>query len=544
LVLLIAAIATDLFTAIHHPKESWDDAVITASFSRTWAQTGNIAITPTSATVEGYSSVLWFLLLSVPAFLTRRAEPILIWMKVLSAIFSVASLGLLYTVARAQFRQWWAPAASVLLVAFSAATYRETRNGMEMNLDAFLLLLLFYILTRERLRARIAWATLTSFLLLLTRFEAPFQLALLAIGMILAARDRSMHVDDMSRSGPIKTLPAGATVSEVLWIGALSAAGFLLISIWRHHTFGLWMPNTVYAKQHPPYNSEFSFLGTRWRACIEPLRVFPFTIAAAILAAAVASFSGRTLPAQLRGLHPAAWTLAFGSFCFGAIFGLNWGYPGRMVLPMLPFLVLVAVGICLGAIKSRRLSSAILGCSLVLQGLFWVRTVRLRPLGITTRAVEPEGVGADRIRLALHKEHLVALIPDIGGSSLCCESLTIVDAAFLADPTLSHTGWEGFPEYFRKVNPELVEAQFGWAAHSGLYTLGLLDNYSIVASDGVRFFVRNDLYNQLIAQHAGPVLPVASVPGCMPPRQADDNFSLSKGTCLVLNDMVVQNNPF
>lgn len=133
----------------------------------------------------------------------------------------------------------------------------------------------------------------------------------------------------------------------------------------------------------------------------------------------------------------------------------------------------------------------------------------------------------------------MAMISDVGASSLCCEQLDIVDSGLLTDRTLARTGWKGFPPYFRKVRPDLVEAHFTWAKEARIYDEDLLDDYSIVTTHGVRFFVRNDLFKKLIEQHAGPVLPVDTVQACMALNgtspNKDTQFSISKRTCLVLN---------
>jgi hypothetical protein len=150
--------------------------------------------------------------------------------------------------------------------------------------------------------------------------------------------------------------------------------------------------------------------------------------------------------------------------------------------------------------------------------------------------IEPVGLGADAIRVALNQDRLLVMISDVGSSTLCCERLEVADSGLLSDPTLARTGWDGFASYFRKGRPELVETHYFWAQDSHMYREGLLDGYSIVASKGVRFFLRNDLYAKLAAANAGPVMPVEQVPACIPPQPADRAFSLTKQTCLVLND--------
>jgi hypothetical protein len=107
------------------------------------------------------------------------------------------------------------------------------------------------------------------------------------------------------------------------------------------------------------------------------------------------------------------------------------------------------------------------------------------------------------------------MMSDVGSSTLCCAQLVVVDSGLLSDPTLARTGWDGFASYFRQVRPELVETHYFWAQDAHIYNGGLLDGYFIVASKGIRFFLRNDLYARLLAEGAGPVMPVDKVPACM-----------------------------
>ena len=45
----------------------WDDGAITLAFAKTFAHHGLVALTPHSETVEGFSSVSWFLLNALAA---------------------------------------------------------------------------------------------------------------------------------------------------------------------------------------------------------------------------------------------------------------------------------------------------------------------------------------------------------------------------------------------------------------------------------------------------------------------------------------------
>jgi hypothetical protein len=528
----LCPLALKLFLSLHHLKLSWDDAAITAAFSRTWAETGRIALTPVSQVVEGFSSVSWFLLLSVPYFFTHNPDAGLIWMKLLSACFLLLSLRLIYLIALQQFGDRRAAIVSVLLFAYCYASDREMEDGMEMTLAAFLLLLLFHLLTRDKERWRVFYASVTTFALLLTRFEMPFMLALLFCGFFYAAwRNR----------------PNAVPCRDLLRILAATAFSFVLIELWRHRIFGEWMPNTVYAKRLTPYSdwsTPAKFLQTRFEAIREPIVVLVVPLGFAAYAF-IRDLNAEkpSLWLSTRRFHPAILLLALGCFLFGAMFGHNWGHIGRMVIPMLPFLILVIIGVCATAVPDKRLLTQLFVILLIGHGLIWLRQEAIYPADNgSIESIEAVGIGAEAIRAALHQNRIVMMTPDVGASSLCCERLDIVDSGLLADTTLARTGWSRFAPYFRKVRPDIVETGSIWASVSHIYTNGLLDDYSIVASNGIQFFVRNDLYKKLVDDHAGTVLPVKLVTTClaMHPRnfREDTRFSIGKRTCLVLNKPV------
>jgi hypothetical protein len=539
LIALLPVVA-ELLVTIRHLKSSWDDGAITAAFAQTLAHSGRIALTPTSVTVEGFSSITWFLLLSVPAFVTHHPEVILAWMKALSALFAALSLVVFYGIARRQFAARSSAVVAVLLFAFSLTVLNEIRDGMEMNLATFLLLLLFHILTREQDRGRVLYASLVGWLLLLTRFEAPLQLGLLAIGLLCSAYLQP-EIAAPQPGTVLKPMAHGAKRKDIFLVGVLIVVGFVLIEVWRHDTFGVWMPNTVYAKRFAPYSERLHSMAairTRWSAFQEPFSVLEVPFVAAALAAFLALGRKRFYATELGRMHPAVWTLAGGCFFVGGLIGVNWGYSGRMASATIPFLILALVGICADATRGRRLLQSLFALVLLAQSGSWLMAFRHPVSLVHIDSVEPIGRGADSIRLALHKEHLVSMISDVGGPALCCEKLTVLDSGLLANPELSHTGWEGFDRQFYAVNPELVETHTVWAADSHIYESGLLDQYSMVAADGRRFFVRDDLYRQLMAEHAGLVMPVQSVPACMSSLDyaPDAAFSMTKHTCLVLNE--------
>jgi hypothetical protein len=455
LLLLLAALplAYGLCVSLLHLKASWDDAAITAAFARTWAQTGHIALTPLSQTVEGFSSVLWFWLLSIPYFFTRHPNAGLVWMKVLSAGFFALSIWLTYFIAARELQSQSRGVAAALLFAFCTTPLREMQNGMEMNLATFLVLLLFRALAVEKPRVLYCWI-LTS-LILLARFESPFLLLLMLCGFLYARRN----------------------TRALTKIALLTGCTLLAIELSRHHLFGEWMPNTVYAKLWPPYrdwSTPAKFSWARAWAVLEVLIVLPVPILISIFYRSRAK------------IHQTIWVLASGCFIFGLMFGSNWGPYGRMVEPMLPFLIMAIVAVC-----PLRSGLAILVCA---QALTWCVQQAALPYGnVSIAQVERLGIAADSMRLSLHRDTLTVMISDIGGSALCCERLRIADSALLANRELARKGWAGFSSYFREVNPDVVEAHRPWSTEAHIYTDGLLANYTPEEVDGIRLYVRNDL---------------------------------------------------
>jgi hypothetical protein len=369
----------------------------------------------------------------------------------------------------------------------------------------------------------------------MTRFEVPFAFLLLFCGFLFANyRQRESSV----------------TLRELMFLAMTVVVLFGGTEVWRHHVFGTWMPNTVYAKRFSPYrdwSTPAKFLRSRLSAIEEPLRIFglPLLITAGVIVwSAVKNRTARA--SKVRGLvdsvHPAIFALGLGCFLFGALFGRNWGYPGRMTAGMMPFLILAAVGSCVALVAQPRLLNGLSAVMIGAQALHLALNVAAPFRIVSMRDVEPLGLGAEAIRRDLHQDSLRIMMSDVGSSTLCCERLMVIDSGLLTDPTLARTGWSDFATYFRKMRPDVVETHKEWAIDSRLYDGGQLNNYSLVASDGIRYFVRDDLYASLLAAHPGAVVPVESEPACLTKHENDANFSRSKGTCLVLNDSGSQRN--
>ncbi|HTU51131.1 MAG TPA: hypothetical protein VMF56_11080 [Acidobacteriaceae bacterium] len=526
--LVLLPVACSLYLGLHRLRGSWDDGAITAAYARTFADSGRIALTPASPQVEGVSSLTWFLLLTIPRFFSSNPDNILIWMKCASAISLVLALAVFFRVARDQLDGSETCAlACTLMLAFSYTSLLEIDNGMEMNLAVLLTVLLFYLLTRAPAGPShlvLGWIVAT--VLLATRFESPLLLSMLAIGLYFDGDER--------RNRP--------SHRALFVLAACTLASFGLLEIWRHHELGIWMPNTVYAKEWPPYS--------RWHGkkslivwvatCISTVEIIftmisiPFLLMLAVVANRLrrkhADF------ASLRRVGNAVWTLTACAFVIAWITGKDWGYPGRMVGPFLPFLLIAIVAVCKSALANRTHLTLLLRGMVASQIILWliVAAYGSKP-SVSVEQARQIGIGADAIRTALHEPTLVVLLPDVGGSSLYNENLRILDSALLSNPQLAKRGWRDFAEYFHTVRPDVFETHSLWANYQGAYTSDLLKDYSIVGADGKRYFVRNDLFAQLLANKDGKIVPVESSSSCLGgPLPADVAFSRSRKTCLVL----------
>jgi len=143
LLAIILALPTFAFIlGIHQLKGGWDDGAITAAFSRTLAKSGRFALTPLSEKVEGFSSVTWVCLLTVPYYLFHTTRSILIGMKLLSALSFLLSLIVFRRLARRLLLDNIQAALATVLLGINLCPLLDTLDGMEMNLYMLLVLCL------------------------------------------------------------------------------------------------------------------------------------------------------------------------------------------------------------------------------------------------------------------------------------------------------------------------------------------------------------------------------------------------------------------
>jgi hypothetical protein len=463
----------------------WDDGAITLSFARTFAESGRIALTPTSEQVEGFSSVGWFLAMSALARAGwNNFSDIIAAAQFSSATFAACAAGLWVVAARTAIRPWAAAAVSGCLFV-SSPFLNETMNGMEMSLLVLLILAqatLFTVTYRYRLLSMALLAALS----VTMRFEAILYVTgACAIAWLVSGRQR-----------------------EFAAIAAGAVTGFAAIEAVRYTLFRTWLPNTLIAKQWLPYSQHglIPFFASRARAAVEPF--LPFAAALLMLLILTIWFRGRIAPGFWRRSDL---VVVFGVSYFAVVWafnlgiGRNWGYTGRMQLSALPIAALAMVSLLVATgINLKRGTVAAILAALSIGASPFIQTANLRaavqssPPDTRVTVTSPReyrrtGEAVDAIRRGLHMNSLNFMTPDVGGSSLCCARLRIIDIGLLSNTELAREGFAQFEPLLRREAPDVIEVHGVWSEVSRIYQSRFFrENYVPVVLDDTWLWVRAD----------------------------------------------------
>jgi hypothetical protein len=236
--------------------------------------------------------------------------------------------------------------------------------------------------------------------------------------------------------------------------------------------------------------------------------------------------------------------MSAGGILLGLLMGQNWGHPGRMILAFLPFLVLAVVSGFYFFVERNGAHLLRLAALLLLgQASVWAVEASLVARGnpVTFKAVERTGLAVDALRVDLHQPTLSALIPDIGGSALCCERLNVMDSALLANPTLARSGYKNLKAFVDAERPAVIETHEPWTTISNVYVSHVLDGYEPVEVEGMYLYVRSDLYQQLLKDGYPERSMWPGNPACVSETEAstmkciDLRYLAMRGRCIVIS---------
>jgi hypothetical protein len=468
----------------------WDDGAITLSFARTFAESGRIALTPLSEQVEGFSSVGWFLAMSILARAGwSNFSEIIAAAQFLSAACT-ASAASLWVVASRTFMRPWAGAAISACLFVASPFLNETMNGMEMSLLALLVLAQATLLT-VTYRYHLLSLALLAALSVTVRFEAVLYIVgACALAWFVSSRRR-----------------------EFAALAAGGMAAFAALEAVRYAVFRTWLPNTLTAKQWPPYSQPgvIPFLVSRTRVAAEPF--LPFAAALLMLLMITILMRHRTVR---RFWQRSDLAVVFGLCYFVAVWafnvaiGRNWGYTGRMQLSALPVMTLAIVAMLVAAgIHLKRAPAAATLAVMVIGTSPFIQAANLRaavssslPVAAGVRISPQEyrrtGEDVDAIRRKLDMNRLNFMTPDVGGSSLCCTRLRIIDIGLLTNTALARGGFAQFDAFLTREAPDVIEVHGVWSEASKIYESPFFrENYLPVVLDHTWLWVRADHASRL-----------------------------------------------
>jgi hypothetical protein len=498
MIVFVSTLVVHMAVSLAVGANGWDDGAITLAFSKTFSENGIIALTPSSPEVEGFSSPFWFILVAAINWIHALGfDAIITAGQLLACAFAALSAVILFRILRSvDGRPLVAAAVSVAVISVGPFL-QESFNGMEMNALTAAALYMFYCISGGKLAAAAIFAALFPFI----RLEAAVYVAVAALVMLLMQEKHR-------RTG------------VYLLVGVV--LGVCLITALRISVFESFLPNTILAKRWPPYSPDgfVGFARMRFKVAVELACIL--LVPGIFFALGLLSYEGNLahrLRAAVKGFKTS--TLGDPAFAFGALYvigvgltniaiGKNWGYYGRMEGSAIPIAVII-VGCMFNGFpwirqkgRSASVNVAILAAVLligIIQSDFYTP-------GLGSTATQPApGSPAyfrlraeiyERIRVVLGQSTLSVLTPDMGGTSLCCRQLKILDLALLANPELANEGYSGIDKYIANNLPDVIETHSPWSEASGIeHASSFVTHYKRVTIEGLPLHVRSDVFERI-----------------------------------------------
>lgn len=470
----------------------WDDGAITLAYSRTFAETGRIALTSASEVSEGFSSVGWFLLNAAIALAKPGFVGAILAAQLLAALFLGIGLFFAWLIARSLALRSTTTCAILVTLAAFGPSLSEIANGMEMTL---LMASGLGLCVGLHFRRSPLLVVLCSIVFLFTRFEAMIYYAALVAPLLLQRRHGTFL--------------------------ALAVFGLCLVGLQegvRYLVFEDIVPNTVHAKSQAPYYlfGLNALKATALRMAETVLIVLPIALLGIALALRGDWRSVRKGQEMLILLSPAVAVVGF-----ALLIRQNSGYAGRIQFLAFPFLLLL-FGLIFDAFAKDMLGDrahrmlAIASAMTVL--LSWPLSAGLvfkaatdfgrvdqsassQPMATTPASYRLTGLAVEKVRHLLGRDVMVFMTPDIGGAALCCNALRIVDLGLLANRRLAVEGYAALPAVLSKENPDVIEIHGVWGDASKLYGNPTFSKgYEPAIIDGTRLFLRKDIFQALAAK--------------------------------------------
>ncbi|MBI2944600.1 MAG: hypothetical protein HYY25_10400 [Candidatus Wallbacteria bacterium] len=437
-----------------------DDAGISFCYAKNLAAGRGLVLTAGSERVEGFSNLLWVLLLAPGIGL--GLDPALLAKALAFAAGSASLCLLLLAPARMAGRPLrTSDAVPPLLLATSAPFAFWTAGGLETILFTLVLLAAataFALELRTPPRT-FPLSALALFLASLTRPEGP----LYALAALPAMAARALAAPD--RAGNWRHF-----IRWLLWFVAALAAFF----VWRQLYFGSWWPTVFHTKLPGNSLSSLGLAGAGWHYLMDWL-----SAPSAAALTALAAWGLWRLPAARGGLWLGGSLAA--TAAFAVVTGGDWMQHHRFLVPALPFLCWAAGeglyhidSVLPASLPSPRATAAPITCLLLLTaygaaqlGALHATRGRYR-VTFSSRLARGEIFG----RMAREAGLQSALLADAdAGGTSWASGLELLDITGLTDRILSRhlTNPVLREEYiFGQRRPDFIRLSGVWTEASGL----------------------------------------------------------------------------
>jgi arabinofuranosyltransferase len=435
---LLLAGAVAIGVLAFSPLMLMDDAYISFRYSYNLAEGEGLVFNP-GEYVEGYTNLLWTLLMALPEVL---GLPTYLFAAYVGAGFGLLALVETWRICRLLELSTWGTAAAVLALGAYPDFWRSITMGLEGGLFAFLLALAVRLLLSER----VAWAGLVGGLMFATRPESAFILGGFALYVLLATEDRWRRLVPLIAS----------------WLVLIA-----VITAWRLYYYGALIPNTITAKSPPELSLEV--LQTNALMGLEYLGGFAWFAAPLTLGALVAPI--------LVWRPPPVW-LCFSAFAAEMpailINGGDWMRHYRLLSVFAPLLA-VLLGVAVDRLTARAMPLfpqpallALLVLIVVFSTFFFLYSWELSPDADVAEAEPCQQVISEKVKPALLPSDVV--VPEVLGV-LSYENpdvyshdiwgLTDRHIALYGDYYLPRFGKGDAAYTYYEIQPDLIVSQTG-----------------------------------------------------------------------------------
>ncbi|UCE24239.1 MAG: hypothetical protein JSU74_13265 [Candidatus Zixiibacteriota bacterium] len=471
--ILTVAVPFVIYLLLTMPLSDWiiDDAGITFAYARSLAGGHGLVSQPGAEPVEGYSNLLW-LLMMVPFFLLRVFDPFIV-PKIVGAVLVLFTFIFLSKTVRRYFGIGHFGSFVILILVSSNTSFAVWAcSGLENALFVALITFLFYYLVRmlagdESLDRSAVVCAVVTVGIGLTRPD----------GVVYAAMFPAAVLLRLVTARPVNLKPALSAAGLNV---ALFAVCYGASVIFRYYYFGEWMPNTYYAKGGPSFD-----LLTPALTLQEPfLTMFLNLIVSMVGTKARFFVLGFIVVASTLWLSKQKkWTayvlLLIFTFIPGFVFIImppDWMPEYRFATPFFPFIyalisiqVIFIIRLLFGSGgRVILVGSIVTVLSLAASAKIQLPRMRQFHRQPTVSLKGIAGAFADRFNNyadALQLDDGSVLLPDLGGT-LYYSRLRVYDLARLTDKVIARTlkkNHAGFYDYvFDTIKPTFIHIHGNW----------------------------------------------------------------------------------